>query len=302
MSNSLSTLSRWVFGGLIAFSSAALTGPLVGQEPDQEERRRGRPGMRDGDRGGPRGDRGRGGLRGERGPEDRGPEDRGPEGRPGGPPFGGPEMMMRLPVIAALDANKDGVISKSEIENAAVALRKLDQNKDGKIDAEEMRPSFGGRGFAGSGPPRRGPDQGRPGDEDRGEGRPGGPDRGERGPEGRRPGGERPGGERPGAERAGAGRGAAMLDRIMSQDKDGDGLLSGDEIPERMARMVDRADKNGDKKLSREEIQSAMMDRPGGARRGEGGPGRGRGEGGPGRRRGEGDAPGGEKPKRPPSK
>src|SRR4051812_42785877 len=51
---------------------------------------------------------------------------RGREGPPGGavPP---------LPVLAALDADGDGELSASEIDNAAVALRTLDRNKDGKL-------------------------------------------------------------------------------------------------------------------------------------------------------------------------
>jgi Ca2+-binding EF-hand superfamily protein len=61
-------------------------------------------------------------------------------------------MMQMMPVLAALDANKDGVISKSEINNAAAALRKLDKNGDGELDAEEMRPTRpeGGRSRGGA--------------------------------------------------------------------------------------------------------------------------------------------------------
>jgi hypothetical protein len=45
----------------------------------------------------------------------------------------------RDPVIAALDANRDGVISKEEIDNAPEALRALDRNGDGKPTADEFR-------------------------------------------------------------------------------------------------------------------------------------------------------------------
>ncbi|MEO1617162.1 MAG: EF-hand domain-containing protein [Planctomycetota bacterium] len=182
-------------------------------------------------------------------------------------------MMMRIPVIAALDADRDGVISSAEIENAAVALKKLDKNNDGKIDAEEMRP----QGMAGQDRLQRGrpgtePQRGRPGmDTERG-GRPGA------------------GGDGDAAGRGAAGRGGAMLDRLMQQDKDGDGMLSGSEIPERMAAMMDRADSNSDGKLSREEIETAMK-----ARMGRGGAREGRGP------RGGGDTPGGERPRRPPT-
>jgi Ca2+-binding EF-hand superfamily protein len=148
---------------------------------------------------------------------------------------------MRLPIIAALDTDHDGVISEIEIAGAAVALKKLDRNKDGKIDREEMLPRRGGRG---------------------------------------------PGGD------AGAGDAAAMLNRMMDLDKNSDGFLSGSEIRERMKPMVERADENGDGKLSREEIKKAMGSRPAMMRRGGGGrPGGDRGA----------DAPGGEKPRRPPA-
>lgn len=98
----------------------------------------------------------------------------GSEGRPGGgfpngsgsggpPREGGPNP----PVVAALDANADGVIDKAEIAGAAAALLKLDANRDGKLDAAEFRPRFpaeppGGdrEGFrggpAGTNPPRGG--------------------------------------------------------------------------------------------------------------------------------------------------
>jgi Ca2+-binding EF-hand superfamily protein len=44
------------------------------------------------------------------------------------------------PVLAALDANHDGVISESEIRNAAAALRTLDANRDGKLVERELLP------------------------------------------------------------------------------------------------------------------------------------------------------------------
>lgn len=58
------------------------------------------------------------------------------------------------PLMAALDADGDGVISAQEIEGAAAALKKLDKDGDGKLSGEEIRPSFGGfgRGIPGAGP------------------------------------------------------------------------------------------------------------------------------------------------------
>ncbi len=130
--------------------------------------------------------------------------------------------MRMIPVLAALDADHDGTISAKEIENAAVALRTLDKNGDGDLTAEEMRPSFG--------PGGRGP---------------GGPG----GPEGRNAGGPGgPGGFNP----------QAMIDRLMQNDKNGDGKLSKDELPDRMARMLTVADTDKDGALSKQEITAAM--------------------------------------------
>ncbi|MDA7903056.1 hypothetical protein N9B31_05280 [Mariniblastus sp.] len=183
-------------------------------------------GQRGGDRGGPGGERG--GPGGERG----GPG--GERGQRGGGDMG--RMMQMMPVLAALDADKNGVISKSEINNAAAALRKLDKNGDGELDAEEMRPtrSEGGRSRGGA-------------------------------PEGG-PGGER--GER-GGRSSGAG---GMMDRLMSQDKNEDFKLSKDEVDERMLPMFDRLDSNSDGSIDKSEIEAAAA-RMGGSRGGRGGPG-----------------------------
>ena len=172
----------------------------------------------------------RGGERGQRGGE-RG----GPGGQRGGGDMG--RMMQMMPVLAALDADKDGVISKSEINNAAAALRKLDKNGDGELDAEEMRPSRPEGGRSRGGAPEGGPGGG-------------------------------PGGER-GGRSAGAG---GMMDRIMSQDKNQDGKLSKDEVDERMLPMFDRLDANSDGSIDKSEIEAAAA-RMGGGRGGRGGPG-----------------------------
>lgn len=50
-----------------------------------------------------------------------------------------------LPVIVALDENKDGEISAEEIKNAEKALFSLDEDGDGKLSGSEVRPSGGGR-------------------------------------------------------------------------------------------------------------------------------------------------------------
>ncbi len=86
--------------------------------------------------------------------------------QPGGPRGQGQGrqgmMMQRLPVMAALDSNKDGKISKDEIANASASLLALDKDGDGKLDSTEMQPQggFGGgrgqRGGRGGGGGRKG--------------------------------------------------------------------------------------------------------------------------------------------------
>jgi len=50
------------------------------------------------------------------------------------------EYMRENPVLAALDADHNGVISAREIENSAAALKTLDRNGDGSLTAEELLP------------------------------------------------------------------------------------------------------------------------------------------------------------------
>jgi hypothetical protein len=45
-----------------------------------------------------------------------------------------------IPVMLALDANKDGALTVDEIANATASLSALDLNKDGKLTADELRP------------------------------------------------------------------------------------------------------------------------------------------------------------------
>jgi hypothetical protein len=86
----------------------------------------------------------------------------GPGGQGGGP--GGPGSHRPVPaIIAALDANHDGVIDADEIANASAALKTLDKNGDGKLTRDEYmgkppgRPPGGGGGGQGGGANNDGP-------------------------------------------------------------------------------------------------------------------------------------------------
>ena len=77
------------------------------------------------------------------------------------------------PIIAALDANGDGVIDVVEISNAATVLAKLDANGDGNLSGDELHPARpeGGPGDRG----HRGGPGGKDTGKRRGPGGPGGP-------------------------------------------------------------------------------------------------------------------------------
>ena len=81
-----------------------------------------------------------------------------PQDGPGGPGGrGGPGLRgirPPPPVIAVLDANRDGVIDADEIANASKALKTLDKNGDGKLTQEELRPPRP-EGQGQDGPPRQ---------------------------------------------------------------------------------------------------------------------------------------------------
>lgn len=49
-------------------------------------------------------------------------------------------VMQSHPVLAALDVNHDGVISREEIQYASWALHTLDRNHDGKLTIDELLP------------------------------------------------------------------------------------------------------------------------------------------------------------------
>jgi Ca2+-binding EF-hand superfamily protein len=162
------------------------------------------------------------------------------DGRRGGP---GDMTFIRVsPVMAGLDANHDGEVTRQEWAAAPKVLKSLDKNGDGKVSLEEMAPRLGpGRaGFRGRG--------------------------------GRGPGGPPEGGPR--------GNPGEMVDTLMAFDKNSDGVLAKEEVPERMQGVFVRGDVNKDGKLTRDEL--AKLAAGGQAQQGgEGRGGRGERPGGP---------------------
>ena len=55
----------------------------------------------------------------------------------------------------------------------------------------------------------------------------------------------------------------AMIDRVMENDKDGDGKLSKSEVPRHLAQMIGGADTNGDGSIDRAELTTAMQNAAG---------------------------------------
>jgi Ca2+-binding EF-hand superfamily protein len=143
-----------------------------------------------------------------------------------------PDFLLRsLPVLIALDSNADGVISKSEIENATNSLQAIDKNMDGELTSDELRPDFSAIRRRSTETPGRGglgvsPDDG---PQESGSGTP-----------------------KPGT--LNRGRENEMIERLMKMDEDKDDKLSREEVPERLRGFFGRADQNDDGYATREEL------------------------------------------------
>ncbi|HID22191.1 MAG TPA: hypothetical protein EYP14_07295, partial [Planctomycetaceae bacterium] len=165
--------------------------------------------------------------------------------RPGrfGPHAGDRRHGFPMPRLSEkIDTNRDGRISREELEKAISQFDQLDTNRDGQLDLREL---FGGGPETGG--PFRQPPEGSAGRG--GSGRPVGPSQSD----GR-------------AASDGHGRPAPQdrAKRLIERfDQDGDGALSESEVPERLKERFADLDRNGDGKIDADELQR----RPGRKRR-----------------------------------
>ncbi len=150
-----------------------------------------------------------------------------------------PNSEMLDKMFARMDKNSDGTLDGDELpEKLKEKLTKLDANSDGKIDKAEL----GSAKHIGQGPKPSG-ERGKPGKVKPGQGQPGD-------------------GQTPPNNRA-----AEMLKRL---DKNGDGKIATDELPEKLQPRLAKLDANGDGFIDEVELK-AIKDRMEGAK-GEKGP------------------------------
>lgn len=154
------------------------------------------------------------------------------------------------PILRALDANRDGVLDKDEIQKAATALLTLDKNKDGQISGEELRGPGGGRGQGGRPEGDRPQENGRQGD--RPQGGPRGGDRSDQAG-GPKAGGPNAGGQR-GPQPGDGPRQPWILVHADEIDLDKNKVISRDEIVGEATKAFDGYDTNSDDKLSATEL------------------------------------------------
>jgi Ca2+-binding EF-hand superfamily protein len=142
-----------------------------------------------------------------------------PQPPPGPPPAR--SIMQASPILEAIDADHDRVITAIELGNAPAALRGLDKNGDGKLTPDEAGMQMPGRGGPG-------------------------------GPGGR--GGEPPQTPAPGPTAD------ELLSILMTFDKNKDGKLQKAEVPDRQAGLFERGDTNTDGVLDADELRKVTAD------------------------------------------
>ena len=190
------------------------------------------------------------GERKEDADDDKGPEDAGPAMGLGAGMAGAVH-----PLMQALDADGDGVISAKEIKSAAKALKSLDANRDGKLTQDELlpgrAPAMPGAGGAGG--------AGGPGGIGRGgAGGAGGAGFGGVGGFGGAGGGGGGGGGVVGGGVGGAGGFAQpQTSKLMGFDKNRDGRLTREELPEQYQPMFERLDMDGNGSVDIRELRAA---------------------------------------------
>ena len=160
-----------------------------------------------------------------------------PGPRPSAGSNGRPDQRRQITLLRVLDADGNGMLSQSELARINERFSDLDRDADGQLGPGELI------GFPAAGTARQGTGQ-----------RPDSPAQSQRP---RRP-GEAPDANRtrPESDQRRSGRfGAGQT--ISRLDADGDGMLSRDEAPGRMAERFDRIDADGDGKISAGELQRA---------------------------------------------
>jgi Ca2+-binding EF-hand superfamily protein len=142
-------------------------------------------------------------------------------------PGAGPAPMGPPPnaMFQAIDADGDGVITSREMRKAVVALKRLDADGDGNLTLAEVAPIGG---------PMGGPMGGAMG----------------------AAGGDRFGGSGGGA---GAFNPEQMGQLLMQGDRNGDGLLTPDEVPPEARHLLQSADTDGNNVIDPRERKAAMM-------------------------------------------
>jgi EF hand len=122
-------------------------------------------------------------------------------------------------LLAAMDADKDGTVTKIEMNKAMAALRKVHKDSKGNMTVPENAPDPNAA-VAGA-----------------------------------VPGQQVPGGVAPAAQGAGAASDNEVMARFMQLDTNGDGRLSANEVPRDGWQMLRQADQDGDGRVSAAEAQ-----------------------------------------------